>query len=821
MADNKINCLPLSFYKKHCRDVIIFISLQTKLINMAYKKSKEKKYYAKNIYKGGGFASWLNRYGNKLTGATGEAATETGALGLTEGGMGLAGGMASVGGAAVDMFNTGNNASGVGNAMKSLGSAASMIPGIGGLVGAGVGVLGSATNALFGSNLDQGKIDTIERGIRSQSGIMADTSSNDALMSQWGSLNDLDRVSKSDIGSEGLFSNAASKKARSLNESIMLANERAGLAMSQGAANIDTTNDMNILANYSAFGGPINTGQHGGDFSNGIKTFGNGGTHEENPNTGIQIGMDQEGKPNMVEEGEVQFENYIFSNRLKPSKDLLDDYRLPNFGKGKTFAKTAEKLSKESSERPNDPISKNGLFASMAKLIQAQEDVKAKEEPTPNTNQFAVGGNMRFGFGPKYNQERKDRLADRNRRYGELRSRFTLPQEYNMIDDPYNNKTYNPIQWGNQPSIGSLTGDPIFSSYNPQSRKPFDPIGISTPSLINQIQKTANQGQSIQSDVNTGSKIQSTQPIIARKNAPQQSVSIAEGQKNIVSEQTLPAYKTKDFTYAGLTDNLFNKDANKVDFGTRTEAAKSNPRYQFSGQEPNVGSKNSSASYLRYAPAVGSALSVASDMFGLSNKADYSGLDLIDQATRNLSKVKATPVGNKVSYDPFDTDYYTNKLGSNAAGTRRAIKENAGGNRATATAGLLAADASYGSQMGDLARKATESNLQQKMQVEGFNRGTDQFNAQQSLQAQMANQNQDAMKLKAKTTQAQMKAREDASVAAAKSANLTNLFDNLGSIGKEEFAKNMIKGNQALDFTIDSAGNITYKNAKAKKTKKK
>jgi len=67
------------------------------------------------------------------------------------------------------------------------------------------------------------------------------------------------------------------------------------------------------------------------------------------------MGMAQDGKPNLVEEGEFKFKDYIFSNRLK-----YDDKT--------SFADMAKKESKESSERPNDPISKNGLDKGMTKL---------------------------------------------------------------------------------------------------------------------------------------------------------------------------------------------------------------------------------------------------------------------------------------------------------------------------------------------------------------------------------------------------------------------------------------------------------------------
>ena len=43
------------------------------------------------------------------------------------------------------------------------------------------------------------------------------------------------------------------------------------------------------------------------------------------------------------------------------------------------------------------------------------------------------------------------------------------------------------------------------------------------------------------------------------------------------------------------------------------------------------------------------------------------------------------------------------------------------------------------------------------------------------------------------------------------SANLTNLFNSIGDIGKEAYSKNMIISNPALYYTIGSDGTISYK----------
>ena len=64
-----------------------------------------------------------------------------------------------------------------------------------------------------------------------------------------------------------------------------------------------------------AFGGNLLT--NGAEWDNGITIIGNGGTHEENPFEGVQMGVDEQGIPNLVEEGEVIYDDYVFSKRMK------------------------------------------------------------------------------------------------------------------------------------------------------------------------------------------------------------------------------------------------------------------------------------------------------------------------------------------------------------------------------------------------------------------------------------------------------------------------------------------------------------------------
>ena len=414
-----------------------------------------------------------------------------------------------------------------------------------------------------------------------------------------------------------------------------------------------------------------NIGQHGGEFSNGVTIIGNGGTHEENPMEGVPMGVAPDGASNLVEQGEVKFNDYVFSNRLFATGGLLAAHNLPTAYADHSFADIAERLSRESSERPNDPISKRGLMSAMTRLQQAQEQLRAEEQ----NRKYAKGGHLFAGGGPAgINPDLYD-------------------EEDNYLIVPTGSK---------------ITENPFA----------YDDAGYQAPVI------TSSEGVS---------------------------------------------HNTSSRQGKGL-------------------------------------------SWLRYAPAVGAGLGVLTDALGKTNSPDYSNADLVGSAVDNLTDIEFTPIGNYLTYRPLDRNYYINRLNAEAGAARRAIVNQSGGNRATAIAGLLAADYNTLGRMGDLARQAEEYNMAQRERVEAFNRGTNQFNSEMGLKANIAKQESDKLRLQARTAQAQLRDQADARASAGRAANLTNLFDSLGEIGREEFSRNMIQTNPALYYSIDSSGRISYKN---------
>ena len=105
-----------------------------------------------------------------------------------------------------------------------------------------------------------------------------------------------------------------------------------------------------------------------------------GGSHEENPNGGVQIGVDQEGTPNLLEEGEPVYKDYVYSDNIKASERFLKENNIPEKYAGELYSKIADSFFTEAENRPYDPISRNGLEAMLGRLADAQEGQKAYNE---------------------------------------------------------------------------------------------------------------------------------------------------------------------------------------------------------------------------------------------------------------------------------------------------------------------------------------------------------------------------------------------------------------------------------------------------------
>ena len=381
--------------------------------------------------------------------------------------------------------------------------------------------------------------------------------------------------------------------------------------------------------NWNAFGGWLNT--QGGDFTNGVTFIDEGGSHEENPYQGIQIGVDPEGAPNLVEQGEVVYDDYVFSDRMEIPDDIRKEYKL----RGKTFAKAAKSAQRESEERPNDPLSTKGLQAAMERIAAAQEEARERKEAHREGNEY--------------------------------------------------------------PSMFAYGGDT-----NPYG------LALEDPMTVEELEALMAQ--------------------------------------------------------SGET-----------------------------GETAPEGNNDKRQTWTRYAPIIGSGLASLSDLF---SSPDYGSADLISGVDLGAEAAGYAPIGNYLSYRPLDRDFYINKMNQQAAATRRGLMNTSGGNRLNAQAGILAADYNYGQNMGNLARQAEEYNQQLRERVEAFNRGTNMFNTETGLKASMFNaESRNAAKrarLGQATTAAQMRQAIKDQDSARRSANITNFLQGLGDMGWENEQANWL-----------------------------
>lgn len=302
--------------------------------------------------------------------------------------------------------------SGAGQAINKYGSmigstVGQFNPVAGAIITAGSGILGGLTNRFVGLKTNKAAQKTYNENLSRG-------------LSYRGAASDFDSVreapimqSHANVYKGGHWSH---RKANRKNADIAKVENYAGAyARGQMLNNIATLNHKqsnNMLANYSAFGGPMFSGVNGpsdyqfmnqylanmsqrNEFNNkpsqmpnsfmnmgafggtlltngaawptGLIKVGKGGTHEENPKGGVTVGADDQGVSNMVEQNETigqtkmsrgkQVKDYVFSDRLTVplySKEYKEGGQMPYEMKalkkyeGKTFAKASEMLEKDS-----------------------------------------------------------------------------------------------------------------------------------------------------------------------------------------------------------------------------------------------------------------------------------------------------------------------------------------------------------------------------------------------------------------------------------------------------------------------------------------
>lgn len=813
---------------------------------------------------------------------------------IAKGGIGALGSIVGqVGGNLIDgglQSGAGNTISSIGS---TVGSAISTVnPLVGGMVSVGSGLIGGLTNRMFGSKLNQENINQVKGNISSTANTYFGGSADD-LMSQLSGASMLGNINRSDIGKDGWFSHKAKNLTNKLRAQAEAANTRLYNNFNQAADVTNENQFLQSMYNVEAFGGPLfkeggimikkeNRGKftesanranmsvqeyarhilankedysptlikranfarnfggrkafggdlntYGGTYNGGLEYINNGHTHSENPYGGVPMGTDRNGTPNLVEEGETIWNDYVFSNRLKVPETLTDKYKL---SKDITFAEASKKLGKEIEETPNDPISKRTFNSFMQDLQQSQEEVKAKKELAKTKRQFnKLSPQEQLGIlnGTPV-QEDNTMLSNPN----EIVS--NEPQQFDdggwMFDNMWEGapEYQNSYLKGNIPYYQgkvSSKGYSVKDIEGTDNYKNFTKYALTLPDNHNYWQTLSNKtGKDVTYLKNNYERLRNDGKLGWVHRTPKFNNISTQADTPFTIYQPLDALgNQKPFNMLspygmGYSANDIVPFSDRVDANGNTVIDLKNKEFISTDTKKKTNNKEDNGllpTWMRYAPIVGSAIGAASSLL---SKPDESSADAILTAAREAGQytpISFNPIGDYIQYNPFDRDYYINKLNAESGAARRAIINQASGNRGNAMAGILAADYNAQNQLGALARQAEEYNLAQRQKVAEFNRGTNMFNTEGMFKADTANQ---AAKMQARSTllQGTMQAerlRQAArqQLAAERSANLTNLFNNIGNIGRENMNFNILNTSAAFPWAMTNKGESKYKSRK-------
>ena len=648
----------------------------------------------------------------------------------------------------------------------------------------------------------------------------------------------------------GSFSRNSKAKKAANEANIAIANTNAfnERSLNNRAANIGNTMMSDLNINYAALGGNIGR-THGANFTNGLTFINNGGSHEENPFEGVPMGVDQEGTPNLVEEGETIFNDYVFSKRLTVPNAIKNKYKLGGI-KNLSFADASKKLAKESEERPTDPISKRGLQAIMSDLAIAQETLKADNQEGMfayggKVNKFAYAGDLNryvatpdwegpYPYGskasnPDYGDWGTFKIGDTflynpsTKTYSDLYNnqgfKDWIKSNYDsdLIKGWWNNKANAKEYYSNEKNTLPTYEDLIKGMYDTQysDMHKFGAYALGEymktkpPTIRRHLQQLDAKGN-----------VTGTTPIEDYfddvNDNGQTYFDVNKGRKEVSRsklkwDDKLNSYVTDIYYRDPINTTSTNRYYIKGEDGKYTEVTGDNPSLQIKNMGNYFASSNNANNlngtdyfydpkeelkqgkyydWLRYAPAVGYGVGALTSLF---DKPDYSNADAVLEASRGkgvYQPIGFKPIGNYLTYNPFDRDRAINELNAQSGATRRAILQNAGLNRGMGMASLLASDNNTLNQIGSSIRQAVESDFAQKHQVEDFNRGTNTTNSQGFLSAAQSNQqalmNSREFSLKGTMAAAEMRDRARLAVEQSRSNNISGLFQTIGDIGFEE-----------------------------------
>lgn len=686
----------------------------------------------------------------------------------------------------------GGYSSEAGSALQTLGTAAAALPFPYGMAAsAALNISGGIANRVLGSSTNTAKLNAANDAISKAAGWESDAKDISSLLSDY-------KNAPTTIDTSGVYKGGPLSGARRKQRDL---ERRANDALSRKMGTLNSTIDNimennNMTAVYAAEGGTLpqmqDFQQNSENYNQDITTINNGGTHEENPLEGVPMGVAPDGKPNLVEEGEVIWEDFVFSNRIQIPEEIKKRYGIKR--KVNTFADAANAIKDNLDERPNDPYTKATVDATLASLAEDQEQVKQKQEIDRQDEEMLQQALLEREAQQQVPEEEalspEEQLAMRGNPNEEALQQMI--QEQAMGGMPIEETPENVEE--NEPSISANggylhkfgEGDKLYTINDFPKLNSYD----SSSSLIKQdfdgLLKKFDAGPNY-----NPYKYSNLDPY---KYSNPNSYNPPFSYKPL----TLPK---PDFTLAPIIKQQLEEQRKKLNSNKKSES-----------ENPYSPSR---ASLLRYAPALGTGVFALTDLMGITGKPDNTTSNLLlNHFNRPNEKITPGFLGDYLRDRRFDTTYYGNQLGAQSVGQRRTIQNLSNMNRGQAIASILSSDANNINGLGELYRKGEDFNLDYDKTRATFNRETNDANIKNRMHADEFNAKVNDDKLQLLIQAATLRQREKEAAEKARSANLTSFLQNLGNIGTEAYYTNQRKwmGKRGLFGTNDYESYINIYN---------
>lgn len=560
----------------------------------------------------------------------------------------------------------------------------------------------------------------------------------------------------------GLFGGRSAAKSR--NRAREEANERVRTALSAQNAYLSQKEAGDALANIVAFGGWVNT--HGGDYPTGFNEFNEGDSHERNINGGVPQGIDSNGVPNLVEEGETKWDNYIFSKRLKIPKGFSKAYDLGNVDK-RSYADASKSLSKESKERPFDPISKRGRDAMLSRLQQAQEAQKYIDKADEAMNEifdlneisdllYAEGGGIHI------KPSKRGTFTAAAKKHGKGVQEFARQVLANK--ENYSSAMVKKANFARNVSKWHADGGRLL--------KPGGFLSEDTPTESNWMTSVGDR-YSAGSAYDVGPKVgynpigrvgmrvptydYDSQPAINLRNRSTESIASGTLLNNFNNRIAGNTSVPTDISFIDIDDSEGPKESQK--------SQKQNSWLESLGL---------------FAPALANTGLAISDAFSTPEEVSYGKMDLSPYMTRR-----------QLPYEPIDREYMANKYRAQANATARNIINTSAGNPASARAALVAHNYNALNALGDMYIKSDEINRQRKKE-------SIMFDAEQDRQLATLAEQQQKFNIMTDINEQQVNAQNRAAARNARRSGISQTGETLGEIAK--YIGNLRRVNNMSDY---------------------